>query len=488
MRRLRRFQHFAFRQLGCLHLEFADRQFVPDDVTGLGFEAHPSISYLVDLKPDEEAIYHRFSSKSCRYPIRKAAKEGVVVEEASDEAFADEYYAQLKDVFAKQNLVPTYGPDRVRLLIKHLFPTGNLFCCGLGIHSALVLQQEFSWDPTRPPTFGGTPVGGNTSTSARTSRCTGMPCVFGSGGAWKSTIFAAAAITSASTTAKRSGVLSCANQSIAGRQWLAVWPFASSSSSNGCLDSEKRRIATTRTRPDSGNRSHANMRYCKAVEKEMTGLANVRAATPDDIRDVARIHKARFCGPSLTLGHFSVSLISKFYRSFLGRYVFLVHTSERGVDGFVLGGEREELFSAKRTFIFSNLGRCCWEIVLHLHLWPAVFHFIRRFFIPQEKDFVRPLAPDLPRLFLLCVAKAAEGSGAATALVKAFESVISSRYAGYWLTVSKSNHRAVRFYQRLGLTVVVDAFPRGFMFQKEFEPSGEVSPPPAKERDDEDGS
>ena len=119
-------QHFAFRQLGCLHLEFADRQFVPNDVAGMGFETQPSISYTVDLKPDEEAIYQRFSSKSCRYSIRKAAKEGIVIEEASDNDFAEEYYAQLKDVFAKQNLVPTYGLDRVQLLIKHLFPTGNL--------------------------------------------------------------------------------------------------------------------------------------------------------------------------------------------------------------------------------------------------------------------------------------------------------------------------------------------------------------------------
>ena len=95
------------------------------------------------MKPDEEAIYQRFSSKSCRYSIRKATKEGVIVEEANDAAFADEYYAQLQDVFAKQNLVPTYGPNRVRLLLKHLLPTGRLLllraktpdgtCIGTGI-------------------------------------------------------------------------------------------------------------------------------------------------------------------------------------------------------------------------------------------------------------------------------------------------------------------------------------------------------------------
>jgi hypothetical protein len=51
---------------------------------------------------------------------------GVSIEEANDDAFADEHYQQLQDVFARQGLVPTYGIARVRLLIRYLQPTGNL--------------------------------------------------------------------------------------------------------------------------------------------------------------------------------------------------------------------------------------------------------------------------------------------------------------------------------------------------------------------------
>ena len=65
-------------------------------------------------------------AKSARYSIRKAAKLGVVVEEARDEQFADDYYAQLREVFAGQGLVPTYGKERTLLLMRHLLPTGNL--------------------------------------------------------------------------------------------------------------------------------------------------------------------------------------------------------------------------------------------------------------------------------------------------------------------------------------------------------------------------
>jgi lipid II:glycine glycyltransferase (peptidoglycan interpeptide bridge formation enzyme) len=63
---------------------------------------------------------------ACRRCVRKAEKSGVTIEEAHDPEFADEYYAQLKDVFAKQGLVPTYGVERVRALVKHVEPTGRV--------------------------------------------------------------------------------------------------------------------------------------------------------------------------------------------------------------------------------------------------------------------------------------------------------------------------------------------------------------------------
>ena len=117
---------YAFNRLQCIHLEFTDRNISPDDVAGLGFQRAAIHTSLIDLTADEQRIYAEMSSKSCRYCIRKAEKLGVVVEEADDAAFADEYYAQLLDVFAKQDLVPTYGVGRVQALIRHLLPTGNL--------------------------------------------------------------------------------------------------------------------------------------------------------------------------------------------------------------------------------------------------------------------------------------------------------------------------------------------------------------------------
>jgi CelD/BcsL family acetyltransferase involved in cellulose biosynthesis len=116
---------FAFRTLGCLHLELKDRFLEPDDLNGLGFDQSPSVTFEVDLRRPEEEVFGHMTS-ACRRAIRKSEKEGVLVEEAFGEEFADEYYAQLEDVFAKQSSAPTYDVDRVRELIRALQPTGRL--------------------------------------------------------------------------------------------------------------------------------------------------------------------------------------------------------------------------------------------------------------------------------------------------------------------------------------------------------------------------
>jgi hypothetical protein len=111
--------------LKCLHMEVSDPNCAPDDGKDLGFQTSYYISYRTDLTKSEEELFNGMES-ACRRCVRKAEKSGVTIEEAHDLAFADEYYEQLKDVFAKQGLVPTYDLERVRALVKHMEPTGNV--------------------------------------------------------------------------------------------------------------------------------------------------------------------------------------------------------------------------------------------------------------------------------------------------------------------------------------------------------------------------
>lgn len=113
------------RELGCLHLELRDRRLTAPAPPGSGYAWSDHETYEVDLDDDEDVIFGRMSS-ACRRAIRKGEKVGVRVEHGSGEAFADEYYEQLGDVFAKQSLVPTYDVERVRELVRCLEPSGNL--------------------------------------------------------------------------------------------------------------------------------------------------------------------------------------------------------------------------------------------------------------------------------------------------------------------------------------------------------------------------
>jgi hypothetical protein len=147
------FTQWAHNDLGCLHFEISDRRFRDEDAGQLGFEISAYESYKTDLAQTEDEIFGKMDS-ACRRCIRKAEKSGVIIEEASDDAFAEEYHAQLTDVFAKQQRVPSYTVNRVRSLIKHIRPTGNLLllrarrpdglCIGTGIYPGMN-EVAFFW-------------------------------------------------------------------------------------------------------------------------------------------------------------------------------------------------------------------------------------------------------------------------------------------------------------------------------------------------------
>lgn len=145
-------EKFAWNDLKCLHLEVSDPHFTFEDGEAAGFKAEYYGSYRTNLTKSEDELFNGMDS-ACRRCVRKAEKSGVVIEEAHDLAFADEYYEQLKDVFAKQGLVPTYSVERVRSLVKHLEPTGNVLlirardpegkCIATGIYPGFNQIAEF---------------------------------------------------------------------------------------------------------------------------------------------------------------------------------------------------------------------------------------------------------------------------------------------------------------------------------------------------------
>jgi CelD/BcsL family acetyltransferase involved in cellulose biosynthesis len=116
---------FAFKSLRCLHVEVLDRHARFEELQGLGARLVPFSTYELDLTRDEETLFAGLSS-ACRRAVRKSEKVGVQVEEAHGVEFADEFYPQLLDVFAKQGRRPPFGLERVREMIRCVEPSGNL--------------------------------------------------------------------------------------------------------------------------------------------------------------------------------------------------------------------------------------------------------------------------------------------------------------------------------------------------------------------------
>jgi CelD/BcsL family acetyltransferase involved in cellulose biosynthesis len=116
---------YAREALGCSDVELRDRDLSLDGSDDSTFTVDQFKSFEIDLTRSEGEIFASMTS-ACRRAVRKGEKEGVVTEQASDLEFADDYYAQLVDVFAKQSLRPTYDLERVRALVKHLQPSGRL--------------------------------------------------------------------------------------------------------------------------------------------------------------------------------------------------------------------------------------------------------------------------------------------------------------------------------------------------------------------------
>jgi hypothetical protein len=139
-------RQWAFGELRCVHMEVSDLAFEADDARAAKLDGTAYESYRSDLTRSEDELFGAMES-ACRRCIRKADKCGVTIEEASDLAFGEEYYEQLKDVFAKQGRVPTYSLERVQSLLRHLMPTGRLLavrardpegrCIATGIYPGL---------------------------------------------------------------------------------------------------------------------------------------------------------------------------------------------------------------------------------------------------------------------------------------------------------------------------------------------------------------
>ena len=116
---------FSVRDMRCIYLELCDPNADAASADSAGYTSVIVKGYASDLTLSEEELFARMTSATRRC-IRKAEREGVIVEEAEVDGFAAEFHNHLKEVFARQGLVPTYSEARVQALIDCVHPSGSL--------------------------------------------------------------------------------------------------------------------------------------------------------------------------------------------------------------------------------------------------------------------------------------------------------------------------------------------------------------------------
>lgn len=141
------------RQRGIHHVELCNPFLDPDLMRKSGFAVSEGITFLVPLFPNEDEMWKNLKSE-CRNRIRKGMKNCLLVRDSDDPAFVDEYYRELKEVFAKQNLVPTYPIGRVKSLFGNLKPD-LLFALEVKLEDEIIATGVFPHDDGCVYFFGG---------------------------------------------------------------------------------------------------------------------------------------------------------------------------------------------------------------------------------------------------------------------------------------------------------------------------------------------
>lgn len=120
---------YLFKKYKCSYIEIIDRDISIDEARSAGFTCSPISTLELEINRSDDELFKTFKT-DCRNFIRQFERRGAILEEviAVNDEFAEEYYEQLKDVFAKQCMVPTYKVDKVKTLLKHLAKTDGLLC------------------------------------------------------------------------------------------------------------------------------------------------------------------------------------------------------------------------------------------------------------------------------------------------------------------------------------------------------------------------
>jgi hypothetical protein len=128
-----------------LHLELSNPSLNRQALEDAGFEVQDSVTHICHVPPTEDTAFASLSTEA-RNRVRKAAKNGVVVERTDDPAIVGEFFAQFEEVYGKQGMTTPFGEDRPRSLFNCLMPAGRLLALRVRQGEEILATGLFPFD------------------------------------------------------------------------------------------------------------------------------------------------------------------------------------------------------------------------------------------------------------------------------------------------------------------------------------------------------
>jgi hypothetical protein len=108
-----------------LHLELSNPWLRPEIMKDANFHVEEGVTHVCEIAGDLDRAWGLLKTE-CRNRVRKAEKNGVIVERTNDPAIVDHFFDQFGEVYGKQGMVRPFSKDRPRSLFNYLNPAGHL--------------------------------------------------------------------------------------------------------------------------------------------------------------------------------------------------------------------------------------------------------------------------------------------------------------------------------------------------------------------------
>jgi len=117
---------FLERRYAVHHVELVSADLDQAEMASVGFRREPVYTFRAALYPGDEARVLRAMKESARRNIRRGVKLGLVPVFEDDEAFVDEHYDQIREVFIRGGNIVPFDRTRVLEYFRHMREAGTL--------------------------------------------------------------------------------------------------------------------------------------------------------------------------------------------------------------------------------------------------------------------------------------------------------------------------------------------------------------------------